>query len=247
VQTMPARSRVSAQLAFPLAHQHTPFAIDVAAYSKPARTFTGDFYLTHRTHDRLWFTLGDVSGKGAHAAVVMAMIQEELEHRIAACASTQCSPAATMQRLHEFLRGILPSNRFATVTIGTLRDDGLLTIVNAGHCPPLIAAASRVEEIHSTGPVAGLLPSSRWTSVTRQLTPGDAVLLFSDGLLEAASVSGEELGSHRIRHAFARASSDESDASAIVSQMLAAARTHTSTYDDDLTLLAIRYESCSRR
>ena len=115
-------------------------SFEAYAYSKPARTFTGDFYLTHHDTDRLWFVLGDVAGKGLNAAVIMAMIQEELEHRIASCATTKCDPSTTMQRLHEFLHPLMPRNRFATVVIGTLRDDGMLTIANAGHCPPLIVS-----------------------------------------------------------------------------------------------------------
>src|SRR5688572_8500495 len=105
-------------------------ASTVLAVSRPARTFTGDFYVTHRTDERLWLALGDVAGKGLPAAIVMAMIQEELEHRIAACAETRCNPATTMGRLHEFLEPLLPSNRFATAVIATLRDDGELTIAN---------------------------------------------------------------------------------------------------------------------
>src|SRR5437762_1334451 len=80
---------------------------DVFAFSRAARTFTGDFYFTHREHDLLWFTLGDVSGKGLPAAVVMAMIQEELEHRIISCAATRCDPSTTMLRLHTFLRPLM--------------------------------------------------------------------------------------------------------------------------------------------
>src|SRR5437016_4621824 len=179
---------------------------NVAAFSKPARTFTGDFYFTHRDSDRLWFVLGDVAGKGLPAAVIMAMIQEELEHRITSCATTKCDPSATMQRLHAFLYPLMPRNRFATVVIGYLRDDGLLTIANAGHCPPLIAhvapagarAPHSIEQIGSTGPVAGILTGSRWRSTTRRLAPGDAILLYSDGLLEARSDDGEEFGVERI-------------------------------------------------
>jgi serine phosphatase RsbU (regulator of sigma subunit) len=125
---------------------------DVHAVSIPARTFTGDFWFTRRTDDRLWFALGDVAGKGLNAALVMAMIQEELEQRIKSCARAGCNPATTMQRLHGFLRPLLPRNRFATVAIGWLRDDGLLTIVNGGHCPPLVLRADgRVEATSPEG------------------------------------------------------------------------------------------------
>ena len=101
---------------------------EVHAIPRPARTFTGDFWFTHRANDRLWFAIGDVAGKGLPAALVMAMIQEELEHRIASCARTMCDPEATVQRLHAFLRPLLPRklraryrcepNRSASATVG---------------------------------------------------------------------------------------------------------------------------------
>ena len=160
--------------------------ISIEAVSRPARTFTGDFYVTHRAEDRLWFALGDVAGKGLPAAVVMAMIQEELDHRIVSCAASSCDPATTMTRLHEFLLPLMPRNRFATAVIGTLRDDGTLTLSNAGHCPPLILRADgSLEEISSTGPILGILPVAKWRSVTTHLEPGDALVLYSDGVTES--------------------------------------------------------------
>ena len=129
----------------------------IHAVSRPARTFTGDFYFTHRHEQRVWIAVGDVAGKGLSAAIVMAMIQEELEHRIASCASAECDPARTVARLHEFLAPLLPRNRFATAALGWLDDDGTLTLVNAGHPPPIIIRRTGdLEEIGSTGPV-GLL------------------------------------------------------------------------------------------
>jgi sigma-B regulation protein RsbU (phosphoserine phosphatase) len=160
----------------------------VHAISLPAKTFTGDFWFTHRAVNRLWFALGDVAGKGLPAAIVMAMIQEELEQRITSCATAGCDPATTMHRLDEFLKPLLPSNRFATAVIGWLDDDGSLTIVNAGHCPPMIVRADgRIEEINSTGPVVGIVPNSRWHSTTITLAPDDLLVLYSDGVIESPS------------------------------------------------------------
>ena len=167
---------------------------DVQAVSKAARTFTGDFYFTHRHQDRLWLALGDVAGKGLPAAVVMAMIQEELEQRIVSCAEADCDPSRTMQRLHDFLLPLLPANRFATAVIGWLDSDGTLSLANAGHCPPLVVrACGTIEQIGSTGPVAGVLPNASWHSVTTKLAPGESLILYSDGVTEAM-VDGQELG-----------------------------------------------------
>ncbi|HET7711252.1 MAG TPA: PP2C family protein-serine/threonine phosphatase, partial [Thermoanaerobaculia bacterium] len=178
MSTMPAGGLTQLPLfSRPAARRHTTF--DVAAVSRAARGFTGDFYRTHRYGDRLWFAIGDVAGKGLPAAVVMAMIQEELEHRLAACAITRCDPAATMERLHAYLRPLLPRNRFATAVIGHLQDNGTLMLASAGHCPPLIVRADRsVELLSPTGPVIGLLQDAGWTSTTTRLEGGDALVLY---------------------------------------------------------------------
>jgi serine phosphatase RsbU (regulator of sigma subunit) len=169
-------------------------SITMEAVSRPARTFTGDFYFTHRAEDRVWLALGDVAGKGLPAAIVMAMIQEELEHLVVSCAATACDPAKTITRLHEFLLPLMPRNRFATAVIGTLAEDGTLVIANAGHCPPLVLRADgSIEEIGSTGPILGILPVARWRTFTTRLEEGDALVLYSDGVTES-SRDGDELG-----------------------------------------------------
>jgi phosphoserine phosphatase RsbU/P len=210
---------------------------DVHAISVPSRMFTGDFWFTHRAADRLWFALGDVAGKGLNAALVMAMIQEELERRITSCARAGCDPATTMKRLHEFLKPLLPSNRFATAVIGWLGNDGTMTIVNAGHCPPMLVRANgHIEEIDSTGPVVGIMPSPRWASMTLTLDAGDQLILYSDGVIEAASPDGEEFGVEGIVRALPTSSCARDVASAIHD---AASRHAGGARYDDLTLLVI--------
>ncbi len=208
------------------------------AISIPARTFTGDFWFTHRTPDRLWFALGDVAGKGLPAAVVMAMIQEELEHRIVSCARAGCDPATTMMRLDAFLKPLLPSNRFATAVIGWLCNDGSLTLVNAGHCPPMIVRADGIiEEIDSTGPVVGIVPNGRWASETITLDPGDLLVLYSDGVIESPSSSGDDFGTAGIIRALPADTCPLTVATAIVE----AATCHAGigVRYDDLTVLVI--------
>lgn len=209
---------------------------DIHAVSVPARTFTGDFYFTHRAGDRLWFAVGDVAGKGINAAVVMAMIQEELEHRITSCATRGCDPSTTVSRLHTFLRPLLPRNRFATVVIGWLRDDGTLMIANAGHCPPLIVRANGdIDEIGSTGPVAGILPAPRWQSKPHKLRSGDALVLYSDGVIEARANNGEELGVRGLRGLLQRMSSS---ARVMATRIIDAVK---ALADDDVTVVVLRH------
>ena len=186
MQTLPAVRRVSTP---------TPVeGIGIEALSRPARTLTGDFYFTHRERNRVWFAVGDVAGKGLPAAVVMAMIQEELEERITSCAAASCAPERTMARLQEFLLDLLPKNRFATAVIGSLGDDGSLVLANAGHCPPLVVRNDgTIEQLVSTGPVLGILRKAAWHSIATTLGESETVLLYSDGVIEARR-EGEEIG-----------------------------------------------------
>jgi len=204
---------------------------DVHAISIPARAFTGDFYFTHREDDGLWFALGDVAGKGLPAALVMAMIQEELE------AITHDDPSAAMLRLHMFLRPLIPRNRFATAVIGNLHGDGMLTIANAGHCPPLIVRANGcIEEVASTGPVLGILASSEWRTFRTRLAPRETVVLYSDGALEARSRDGEEFGVERIAAALSAGTPK-----GIAEGIVAAVELHSGgVREDDLTIVVVR-------
>ena len=203
--------------------------LDVHAISIPARAFTGDFYFVRHADDRFLFALGDVAGKGLNAAVVMAMIQEELER-------TSCDdPSADMMRLHTFLKPLIPMNRFATAVVGYVSDEGVVKLANAGHCPPiLVRADGTFEEISSTGPVLGVLSSSRWSTYETTLRRGENLVLYSDGVIETRSKDGEEFGNGRLVAAL-----NGNDSQTIAKSVLKAVRQFGQT-EDDLTLLVIR-------
>ena len=215
---------------------------DFHAISRPARTFTGDFYVTH-PQDGLWIALGDVAGKGLPAAVLMAMIQEELEQRFAGWAAARQDPAEMMRRVDAFLRPLLPANRFATAVIAHLREDGSLVLANGGHCEPLLVRKSgRIERIGSTGPVVGILDEGRWSSLTTRLDEEETLLLYSDGVIEATSSEGEEFGFSSIAAAISGLfASARPDARQIAERILGAVdRHHSGARHDDLTLVVVR-------
>lgn len=200
----------------------------IEAVSRPARTFTGDFYFTHRADDRLWIAHGDVAGKGLPAAIVMAMIQEELEERVIACAETACDPARTMQKLHEFLVPLMPRNRFATAIVAHLHDDGTLTVTNGGHCPPLIVRRDgAIEQIASTGPLLGILKNASWRSYSTHLEPGESVVFYSDGVTES-TCDGEEIGVDGLQEIVQR-----------VGPSAHAIHRELGTVNDDVTLMTV--------
>jgi len=217
------------QLALFRSRTRASASLDVHAISIPFGAFTGDFYSVHRAGDRLWFALGDVAGKGINAAVVMAMIQEELDR-------TTCDdPSTNMMRLHTFLRPLLPGNRFATAVIGFVRDDGTLAIANGGHCPPLIRRADgTTQQIASTGPLLGVLSTSQWRTFQTTLEDGESLVLYTDGVIETRSQNGDEFGVDRVAASSHGASAEE------VAQNVVKAVNRHGTREDDLTLLVIR-------
>ena len=173
-------------------------AFDVSALAIPARSFTGDFYYVERCEEGLWFALGDVAGKGLNASVMMMMIQEELENAIAVARRGSGDPATAMWRLDRAMRGILPSNRFATAVIGRVDVNGTLVLANGGHCQPMLVTGSSVTQIGSTGPVIGILPRPQWTSIARPMHRGDMLVLYTDGVTEATDGTFTEFGSERL-------------------------------------------------
>ncbi len=213
---------------------------DVHAFSRPARTFTGDFYLTRRAGGSLWLALGDVAGKGLPAAVFMAMIQEKLEESLAGCAARSLRPAEALRRLNEFLLAQLPANRFATAVVARLGGNGTLEIANAGHCVPLIRRREgSLQPIAPTGPVLGVLTDPRWSSVTARLRADETLLVYSDGLVEAPSARAGEFGMRRIRSLLAGAAA--ADARGVAGGIVKAVEAHSGgTRHDDLTVVVAR-------
>lgn len=209
---------------------------DVYATSVPAGTYTGDFYYYSEVPGAFRLAVGDVAGKGLHAAVFMAMIHEELE-RLTNCGAGTRELTESLNRL---LRDQMPRNRFATMAVACIDPQGSATIVNAGHCPVLIRRSSGIiDVVHSHGPALAFFDSGHWQGEGIQLAPGESLLFYTDGLLEARSPAGEEFGLERIIHAFAAAppGAARDTGQAIVRS---ADEFSHATHHDDLTVLVVR-------
>jgi sigma-B regulation protein RsbU (phosphoserine phosphatase) len=170
-----------------------------AAASLPCRSIGGDFYdYVEMPDGSLGFALGDVAGKGPPAALLSAMMQGIF----AGQAASSDSPSQTITRVNLALyrRGI--ESRFVTLMYGVLRADGRLTYCNAGHNPPLVvcrtATGSGIRRLDQGGPIVGLFEMATFDEETVTLEPGDWLIIFSDGVSEALSASGEEYGEDRI-------------------------------------------------
>jgi len=168
-----------------------------AAASLPCRSIGGDFYdYVDLPAGALGFALGDVAGKGPPAALLSAMMQGIFS----AQASTTDSPSQTISRVNLALyrRGI--ESRFVTLMYGAMRPDGRLTYCNAGHNPPLVISTTgqTIRRLECGGPIVGLFEAATFDEETVSLSPGDWLIVFSDGVSEAMSASGDEYGEGRI-------------------------------------------------
>jgi sigma-B regulation protein RsbU (phosphoserine phosphatase) len=213
-----------------------------AAASIPCRSIGGDFYdYVDLPAGALGFALGDVAGKGPPAALLSAMMQGIF----AAQAASSDSPSQTISRVNLALyrRGI--ESRFVTLMYGAIAPDGRLTYCNAGHNPPLIVSrsgsAATVRRLECGGPIVGLFEAATFEEETVILTDGDWLIVFSDGVSEAMSASGDEYGESRIVSCVEKHKSMEPRQ--LLESLFADVRDFTrgAPQSDDITAMVLRY------
>jgi sigma-B regulation protein RsbU (phosphoserine phosphatase) len=188
--------------------------VEICGVTRPANTVGGDFYdVLPRPDGRVIIALGDVAGKGSPAALLMALLLAVLRTLV----DEDLSPRDLVARLNVQICRHSPASRFITLFYGVYSpDSGALVYVNAGQNPPLIRRTDGTyEPLGSTGVALGMFEQSRFEAVTTALAPGDALVLYSDGITEAEDPHGEPLeqsGLERIveRHASEPASDDGS-------------------------------------
>jgi serine phosphatase RsbU (regulator of sigma subunit)/predicted ester cyclase len=165
---------------------------------RPAREVGGDFYDFLELDDgRLGLVVGDATGKGVPAALVMASARSML--RVVAQASE--SPGDVLGRVNEALVTDIPTNMFVTCFYAVLDPkSGSLTYSNAGHdLPYLHRRSGDAEELRARGMPLGLMPGMSYEEKETILEAGEAALLYSDGLVEAHDPKGEMFGFPRLR------------------------------------------------
>jgi len=230
-----ARTIQSALLRTP---PQVPFA-DVYAVSHPARSVGGDLYQgAVREDGSLAVALGDVSGKGVAAALIMAMVQGLLGllHELGQPIDI------VLPALNRSLLEHNPGNRFLTLAMGVLSPDGGLSLTNAGHCPiAVVRGDASVQLVPPRGPILGLLPAAKWGLETLQLATGDAVVFYSDGISESFSPRDEEFGVEGIQRTLAGVTGVSAEGMANALMEAAAAHRAGREAEDDVTLLVVRY------
>ena len=212
---------------------------DLAAVTVPCRTVGGDFYdYVDLAENGFGFALGDVAGKGPPAALLAATVQSNF----VAHAPIGGTPADTMARINKALLRRAIEARFATMFYGVVTREGQLHYCNAGQEPPLVLKAQGEEWLDIGGPVIGLLPIASYDYGTLSLSPGDLVIVCSDGVTEARSVTNEEFGQQRMLEALSalRGQKPEAALEGLVSAVKDFSR--NAPQADDITVVVLRYK-----
>ncbi len=235
--------------------------VEMAAQCRPAQAVGGDYYdlieigageagdgdsagggARARRGDRLGIAMGDISGKGMSAALLMASLHASLRGQVM---SGGCDLGAKMANINRLLYDASESNRYATFFYAELDcDSHTLHYVNGGHNPPVVLrkedGAWRVFRLDEGGPVIGMVRGAGYQEQTLALLPGDLLLAFTDGISEAMNASEEEWGEERmIVEAKAHA---ELDASDLLRRLFGAADAFAAgtPQHDDMTLLVLK-------
>ncbi|MEE8349572.1 MAG: SpoIIE family protein phosphatase [Acidobacteriota bacterium] len=170
----------------------------ISASCEPTRHVGGDFYdFLESRPEELIGILADVSGKGVGAAVLTALLQGALDME---CRTGAPLPAV-LEKTNQLMYKRSPSNGFVTVFMFSLDSSGKGEFVGAGHNPAYLfrAATGEIEELVSQGIVLGAFPSAKYESSPLELHPGDVLVIYSDGVTEAANLDDELFDEERLR------------------------------------------------
>jgi phosphoserine phosphatase RsbU/P len=168
---------------------------EVAFHYQPAGLVSGDYCdLISSDDDSLHFVLGDVSGKGVAASMLMANLQAMFRTLI----STKLPLDQVLERASRvFCESTLPTH-YATLVCGKASTNGEVEVCNAGHLPPLLVHQGTVQSIEATGLPVGVFCSEQFSVNRFQMEPGDTLFLYTDGFSETQDRSGYEYGKERL-------------------------------------------------
>ena len=176
---------------------------ELQGISFPCYEIGGDYYdFIQRDNGKLIVALGDVSGKGPAAALLMS----SLHAAVHAHSDMHNSLAKTIGAVNRYLVDSTPANRFVTLFYAELDPkDGSLAFLNAGHNPPLIVhAGGTMEQLAAGGLPLGIMANADFREGKTKLHPGDVLVIYSDGVSEAVNPKGEEFGPTRLYETVSR-------------------------------------------
>jgi sigma-B regulation protein RsbU (phosphoserine phosphatase) len=216
-------------------------SLDYAATCRPAKTVGGDYYdFIGMPGDGLFFTLGDISGKGIAAAVLMASIQASIRSQILT------PPESFSELMGKFNRAVYSfsmQQKYSTLFSGMLDGDTRrLRYANAGQVAPMLlrAATGEIERLNEGGPPVGLLTFSMYDDGEVTLQPGDTVLCYSDGISEATNEAGDMWDEETVEQILR--DSAHLSAAELIQKLIAAADEFAGAAEqaDDMTVVVLK-------
>lgn len=239
------RERIEQELRTAQEIQHTFLPREVpslpgwqlAPYYQSAREVGGDFYdFLPFADGRLGIVIGDVTDKGMPAALVMTATRTMLR----TAAQEKTSPSEVLARVNDLLFADIPSNMFVTCFYAILDPaSGHLCYANAGHEPPFRQHSGSAAELWATGMPLGMMPGTAYDEYETTVTPGESLLFYSDGLVEAHNHRREMFGFARLQTLLASQGDDVS----LIDILLDALQRFTGSgweQEDDVTLVALQ-------
>ncbi|HEU0000417.1 MAG TPA: SpoIIE family protein phosphatase [Ktedonobacteraceae bacterium] len=206
----------------------------------PAREVGGDFYdFLSFADGRLGIVIGDATDKGVSAALLMATTCTMLR----TAAQESASPGEILARVNDLLAATIPTGMFVTCFYAILNPaNGCLQYANAGHDLPFWRHSSGVSELRATGMPLGMMPGTRYDEQEATVEPGDSLLFYSDGLVEAHNAERDMFGFPRLMDLM----KTRKNGTALIDFLLYELETFTGDQveqEDDVTLMAIHRSS----
>lgn len=215
--------------------------VDVYAFLSPAKEVGGDLYDFFIEEGRLYFIIGDVSGKGIPASLFMAITRSLFR----TLAPGELSPATIVSRMNSSIAGNNESSIFVTLIIGILDlRSGSLRLCNAGHNPPLLVKPDGSASFMNLEPhlFAGIMENYVYTDEIMDMERGSKLFLYTDGVTEAENASAELYGEDRLEEILNGCGTQS--ACDMVNTVVSAVGEHVQDADpsDDLTIFIIHYK-----
>jgi predicted ester cyclase len=219
-----------------------PEGWQISPLYRPAREVGGDFYDFHLLADgRVGLVVGDATGKGVPAALVMSTTCGMLQAISQALDSSSSSPGEVLARVNETLLARIPTNMFVTCFYAIFDPKSAsLLYANAGHdIPYLRRRGGDAEELRARGMPLGLMPGMSYEEDEIVLGEGDAALFYSDGLVEAHDPKGEMFGFPKLRALISEHDSEQPLNDFLLEELYSFVGEHWGQ-EDDITLLTLR-------
>jgi len=217
-------------------------SLELAGVCNPARVVSGDYYDFIPIASRgAAVIVGDISGKGISAALLMASVQASMHAQLAMDTDTEVSTATLVTRLNRQLYASTPAEKYATFYCAVYDDrNSRLSYTNAGHLAPILIRNGEALRLESNGTVVGIFPEYPFEQATIDLQSGDLLAVFTDGITESEDARDEQFGDERLIELLKNNSGKPLDDIIQLVMVTVGKWAHDPSARDDITVLLAR-------